>query len=163
MASVTVDNATKWHIMPINYCVISSSGGYDTYANLEEGSTFKLAALTRMTDRGGPRVVAYKAEITMIVLQNDYPNWLDGIKNLSNYDPTDFDLVMKPSTLIAQEQGKQLWFSMDTKQGQTAPLVKSWSSTFEIEDTKESPRMKITITGIFSTDILTKCDIFTLT
>lgn len=176
MAFIKANDPTKYYITPIHSIQVGINSGNDIYMNLEEGSTFAFTSIKRPNDTGGERIIGFKFEGTFIVVQNDYTNFVDAMDRMVKYKPSDFDLVMQPGYATsattslgsgrdsAQPQGAQLWLSMDTKQGQSAPYVKDWHATFDIDHTNNlAPKFKLNIKGIFSTDILTKCDIFSLT
>jgi hypothetical protein len=78
---------------------------------------------------------------------NNYETMLPDLKLLATSNPVDFDLSLK--ALSSQPNGSGLWISVDR-----SIKAKKWNTSWEIIQNDINPRLKITVKGTFSLDVL---------
>ena len=165
MANINMNDVREFKFIPIHHIRIGINGGGDYYYNLEEGSQWSLIPVLRPNDRGGNRIVAWKFEGTFVVLQNNYEDNLAGFTNIINYPVGDFDLWLAPGYATTTNEWTEWSSDMNSGFFQISydsgnSKVKQWHATFDLKQSKETPRATIQISGLFSSDMFDSGTIF---
>ena len=153
MPNTTYNTISNWKVTPIHMInLMVKDLGYVRFYNLKQGSQWSLKPVLRKNDEGGNTIVAIKFEGKFVITQNDFPNMLADLNNMSNYAITDFDMELQAAS--GQPNGGHVWFSVDGTIDSVNPVLKKWFVTWEINQTDLWGDATIIVSGIFSKDIL---------
>lgn len=137
--------ATTGHTSGNKWTFASTFSEWITFETLTKGSTFSFSPIVRKNDTGGSRVVAYKLDISAIIMQN---NWTD-TRNLewalATNNPLDIEMILRRENYAASDHKITVTFddSID---------VFKWNSNY-IKNSGDFPTMTLNITGVMSVDL----------
>lgn len=163
MAAITHDQITDWKIIPIDYITLhlGTSGAPTTvkFGWLQDGSTWDLKPVTKPDDEGMERLLFYEFKGTFISMLCNFGDMKQAF-NLINTLPH-WEFTMKLKAPDGQPSGEDMDFNT-VETGATVFDIKKWRFLIkEFNQSKESPKMTIEVSGILGKDIFSETiDIF---
>lgn len=129
---------------------VTVNGTQTTFANLESESSLQIRAVTRKTSRGGSRIVAYVADLTLYIPNNEYGLYQEDLLKLQSETLVDLDIVWAG---YREEGGfgmtMDLGLSTITSQKPTTLMGLSCEG-WTIETVERRPRMIVKFKAIYS-------------
>lgn len=107
-----------------------------------EGAAVYVRPITRIDEFGQPFPVAYKIEASADILEKDYEDMSTQIQLINKSTPTRIDFVLKGDTSQLDIQVKD------------SINAANWGCYAEIVAEGDFPKMRITMTGLFSPDVI---------
>lgn len=155
MATLYNDSVQHWHIMPIDTFYIEFlSGDKYNFHQIEEGSSYSIKPVLRQTSKGISKVVAYKLEGKIQVIDNEIWNMqslFEGSTNLIVKNITIINFADKEQASNGDNLTISTYYSGSAYKPSTVSIM---DCRVNIEYGENEPSATIEFTGLYSIDVI---------